>query len=173
MNRTGKEQIIKEMQEVLRTFTSFYFVDYKGLKVKEISHLREKIKESKGAIKVVKNTLLKKATQDTTLKVVEKFLQGPTAIAWSTNDPIPLAKTLTTFSKDNPNLKIKGGFVDGSLLSQSDVEILSKLPGINEIRSQIIGLIQAPIAKLIGLLKAPQRNVVVCLSERGKQEIKP
>lgn len=173
MNRTGKQQVIKEMQEVLGTFTSFYFVDYKGLKVKEISNLREKIKESKGAIRVVKNTLLKKATEDTTLKPVEKFLQGPTAIAWSTNDPIPLAKTLTTFAKDNPNLKIKGGFVDGSLLSQKDVEILSKLPGINEVRSQIIGLMQAPMAKLIGLLKAPQRNIALCLSERGKQEIKP
>ena len=173
MNRTGKEQIIKEMQDVISTFTSFYFVDYKGLKVKEISALREKIKESKGAIRVVKNTLLKKATEDTTLKPVEQFLQGPTAIAWSENDPIPLAKTLTSFAKDNPNLKIKGGFVDGSLLSENEVEVLSKLPGINEIRSQIIGMLQAPMSKLIGVLKAPGRNVAVCISERGKQEIKP
>ncbi len=173
MNRTGKEQIIKEMQNVISTYTSFYFVDYKGLKVKEISNLREKIKESNGAIRVVKNTLLKKATQESTLKPVEKFLQGPTAIAWSEKDPIPLAKTLTSFAKDNPNLKIKGGFVDGSLLSQNEVEVLSKLPGVNEIRSQIIGIIQAPMSKIIGLLKAPGRNIAVCLSERGKQEIKP
>lgn len=173
MNRTGKEQIIKEMQDVITTYTSFYFVDYKGLKVKEISALREKIKESKGAIRVVKNTLLKKATEDTTLKSVEQFFQGPTAIAWSGNDPIPLAKTLTSFAKDNPNLKIKGGFVEGNLLSENDVLALSKLPGINEIRSQIIGMLQAPMSKLIGILKAPGRNVAVCLSERGKQEIKP
>lgn len=169
MNRTGKQEIIKEMQGVLQTYSSFYFVDYKGLKVKEISDLRDKIKESMGSMKVVKNTLLKKASFDMELKPVEKFLQGPTAIAWSNSDPIPLAKTLVSFAKDNPNLKIKGGFVDGSLLSINEVETLSKLPGLIELRSQIVGLLQAPMSKLLRILKEPARSVAVCIGEKSKK----
>lgn len=169
MNRTGKQEIIKEMQGVLKTYSSFYFIDYKGLKVKEISDLREKIKDSMGAMRVVKNTLLKKASSDSELKEVEKFLSGPTAIAWSQNDPIPLAKTLINFAKDNPNLKIKGGFVDGSLLSQEDVETLSKLPSLIELRSKIVGLLQAPMSKLIRVLKEPARSVTACISEKSKK----
>ena len=170
MNRTDKQVIIEEMQKVLLNHSTFYFVDFKGLKVKEISRLRNKVRESSGKMKVVKNTLLIKASKGTNLESAGKFLEGPTAIAWSQNDPIPLAKTLMSFSKDNPNLKVKGGFVEGSLLTSNDVEVLSKLPGINELRARVIGLIQAPMVRIARVLKAPAQDVAVCISERGKQE---
>ena len=169
MNRTEKQDIIQEMQAVIQDHKTFYFVDFKGLKVKDISQLRDKIRQSSGKIKVVKNTLLKKASTGTSLEGAGKFLEGPTAIAWSKNDPIPLAKTLMSFSKDNPNLKIKGAFVEGAVLTTSEVEVLSKLPGINELRAQIIGLLQAPMVRIARVLQAPARDVAVCVSERGKQ----
>jgi large subunit ribosomal protein L10 len=170
VNRTDKQNIIQEMQTVIQDHSTFYFVDFKGLKVKDISQLRDKIRQSSGKIRVVKNTLLKKASTGTGLDGADKFFEGPTAIAWSQRDPIPLAKTLMSFSKDNPNLKIKGGFVEGSILSSSEVEFLSKLPGINELRAQIIGLLQAPMVRIARVLKAPGQDVAVCISERGKQE---
>ncbi|HNQ78263.1 MAG TPA: 50S ribosomal protein L10 [Acidobacteriota bacterium] len=169
MNRTEKQDVIQEMQAVIQNHKTFYFVDFKGLKVKDISQLRDKIRQSSGKMRVVKNTLLKKASTGTGLEGAEKFLEGPTAIAWAQADPIPLAKTLMSFSKDNPNLKIKGAFVEGAVLSTSDVEVLSKLPGINELRAQLIGLLQAPMVRIARVLRAPAQDVAVCISEHGKQ----
>ena len=169
MNRPEKQASIREIQEVIQRNGAFYLVDFKGLKVKEISALRDKVKESAGSLKVVKNTLLRKASEGTGLSGASEWMEGPTALAWASADPIPLAKTLVAFAKDNPKLKVKGGVVDGKAVDAAGVETLSKLPGINEIRAGLIGLLQAPATKLVRVLCAPGRNVAVCLSERGKQ----
>lgn len=169
MNRSEKQATIQEIQEVIQQNDAFYLVDFKGLKVKDISTLRDRVRESSGSLRVVKNTLLKKAAAGTTLSGADAWMEGPTALAWSTQDPIPLAKVLVTFAKENPHLKVKGGVVDGQAVDASAVEALSKLPGINEIRAQLLALIQAPATKLARILQTPAKNVAVCLSERGKQ----
>lgn len=169
MNRTEKQTSIREIQEVIQQNEAFYLVDFKGLTVKEISALRDKVRESSGSLKVVKNTLLKKASEGTDLSSAAGLMEGPTALAWAGANPIPLAKVLVTFAKENPKLKLKGGIVDGQKMDAQAVEALSKLPGIDGVRALLIGILQAPAAKLLGVLQAPGRNVAVCLSERGKQ----
>lgn len=169
MNRSDKQTTIREIQEVIQQNEAFYLVDFKGLKVKEISALREKVKQSAGSMKVVKNTLLRKASEGTDLSGASEWMEGPTALAWAVADPIPLAKVLVGFAKENPKLKLKGGVVDGKAVDAAAVETLSKLPGMPEIRAQVIGLLQAPLAKLMRVLSVPGRDVAVCLSERGKQ----
>jgi large subunit ribosomal protein L10 len=169
VNRAEKQTVISEIQSAIQESSSFYLVDFKGLKVKDISTLRNKVRESSGSLRVVKNTLLKKASEGTALSGAAPWMEGPTALAWAGSDPVPLAKTLVTFAKENPNLKLKGGIVDGKALDATSVEALSKLPGINESRAGLIGLLQAPAAKLATILQTPARNVAVCLSERGKQ----
>lgn len=170
MNRSEKQTVVGEIQSVIQGGGAFYLVDFKGLRVKDISALRTRVRESSGSLRVVKNTLLKKASEGTALEGARAWMEGPTALAWSGTDPIPLAKTLVTFAKENPNLKVKGGVVEGKALDPQSVEALSKLPGINEIRAQLIGLLQAPATKLATLLQTPARNVAVCLAERGKQD---
>lgn len=169
MNRAEKQGMIREIQEVIQQNEAFYLVDFKGLKVKDISALRDRVRETSGSLRVVKNTLLKKAAEGTHLSDAGPWMEGPTALAWSQSDPIPLAKVLVTFAKENPNLKLKGGVVDGKAMDAGMVEQLSRLPGINEIRAQLLGLLQAPATKLARLLQTPGKNVAVCLSERGKQ----
>jgi large subunit ribosomal protein L10 len=169
VNRADKQGTIKEIQEVIQQNETFYLVDFKGLKVKDISVLRDRVRESSGSLRVVKNTLLKKAAEGTNLSSADTWMEGPTALAWASVDPIPLAKVLVTFAKENPNLKVKGGVVDGKAVDALTVEELSKLPGINEIRAQLLGLLQAPATKLARILQTPAKNVAVCLSERGKQ----
>ena len=168
MNRSEKHQTVGEIQEVIRSNSSFYLVDFKGLRVKDISALRERIKETSGRLRVVKNTLLKRASEGTDLAGATTWMEGPTAIAWCDKDPIPLAKVLTGFAKENPNLKVKGGVVSGKTLGVAEVEVLSKLPGLPEVRAQLIGLIQAPATKLARILQTPAKNVAVCISEKGK-----
>jgi large subunit ribosomal protein L10 len=169
LNRAEKQVTIREIQEVISQNEAFYLVDFKGLKVKEISALRDRVRETSGQMRVVKNTLLKKAAEGTDLSGAGEWMEGPTALAWAPLDPIPLAKALVTFAKGNPHLKVKGGVVDGKAVGAADVETLSKLPGLNGIRAQLLGLIQAPATKLATILQTPARNVAVCLSERGKQ----
>jgi len=169
VNRAEKQGSIKEIQEVIEQNEAFYLVDFKGLKVKDISALRDRVRETSGHLKVVKNTLLKKAAEGTGLAGADEWMEGPTALAWAATDPIPLAKALVTFAKENPNLKVKGGVVDGKAVDASGVETLSRLPGLDQIRAGLIGLLQAPATKLAVLLQTPARNVAVCLSEKGKQ----
>ena len=169
MNRAEKQGTIREIQEVISQNAAFYLVDFKGLKVKEISALRDRVRETSGQMRVVKNTLLKKASEGTDLSGAEEWMEGPTALAWAPLDPIPLAKALVTFAKGNPKLKVKGGVVDGKAVGAADVETLSRLPGLNGIRAQLLGLIQAPATKLATILQMPAKNVAVCLSEKGKQ----
>lgn len=170
MNRTEKQQTVGNLQEVIQKGAAFYLVDFKGLRVKDISALRDRVRESAGSIRVVKNTLLKRASQGTPLSEAACWMDGPTALAWSDVDPIPLAKALTTFAKENPHLKVKGGVVEGKTVDPASVEVLSKLPGPKEMRAQFLALLQAPATKLATILQTPAKNVAVCLSERGKQE---
>lgn len=169
MNRAEKQGTIREIQEVIEQNDAFYLVDFKGLKVKDISALRDRVRETSGHLRVVKNTLLKKAAEGTDLAGADEWMEGPTALAWSPSDPIPLAKALVTFAKENPNLKVKGGVVDGKAVDATGVETLSKLPGLDQIRAGLIALLQAPATKLATILQTPARNVAVCLSEKGKQ----
>ena len=169
MNRAEKLDTIREIQEVIQQNGAFYLVDFKGLKVKEISALRDRVRETSGRLRVVKNTLLRKASEGTDLHGAEEWMEGPTALAWSPNDPVPLAKVLVAFAKENPNLKVKGAVVEGKAMDARSVEALSLLPGLDGVRAQLIGLLQEPAARLARLLKTPGRNVAVCLSERGKQ----
>jgi large subunit ribosomal protein L10 len=171
VNRTEKQQTVGDLQSVIQKGAAFYLVDFKGLRVKEISALRTRVRESAGSIRVVKNTLLKRASQGTALTEAMQWMEGPTALAWSDADPIPLAKVLTTFAKEFPNLKVKGGVVEGKTVDPASVEVLSKLPGLPEIRAQFLALLQAPATRLATVLQAPGRNVAVCLSERGKQGV--
>lgn len=169
MNRAERQDTIREIQDVIEQNEAFYLVDFKGLRVKDISALRDRVRESSGHLRVVKNTLLKKAAEGTELSGAGGWMEGPTALAWAPNDPIPLAKALVTFAKENPKLKVKGGVVEGQTVDALGVETLSQLPGIDGIRAQLIGLLQAPATKLATLLQMPARNVAVCLSEKGKQ----
>jgi large subunit ribosomal protein L10 len=171
VNRAEKQGTIEAIREVIQGNEAFYLVDFKGLKVKEISSLRDRVRQSSGSLRVVKNTLLKKASEGTGLSGADAWMEGPTALAWSQRDPIPLAKVLVEFSKENPNLKVKGGVIDGRAVDAGAVEVLSKLPGLDGIRAQLIGLLQAPATKLATILQTPARNVAVCLSERGKQTV--
>ena len=123
-----------------------------------------------GTSRVVKNTLLKKAAEGTDLSGADAWMEGPTALAWAPSDPIPLAKALVTFAKENPKLKVKGGVVEGQTVDALGDRDPLKLPGIDGVRAQLIGLLQAPATKLATLLQMPAKNVAVCLSEKGEAD---
>jgi large subunit ribosomal protein L10 len=170
VNRTEKQTVIESIQSVIQENGTFYLVDYKGLKVKDISELRDKVRGSEGSLRVVKNTLLRRASEGTILSDASQWMEGPTALAWSKDDPVQLAKVLMDFAKTNPHLQVKGGIVEGQALDAPSVEALSKLPSMPELQAKIIGLLQAPAVKLVNVLQASARDMVGVLSQRAKQE---
>ena len=108
---------------------------------------------------MAKNTLAKRAIQDTDFKVVEKLFVGPTSVAYS-KDPVSISKVLVKFAKQNENLKILGGAMGDKELSVNDINNLASLPSMEEIRAKIIGLIVSTQSSLVSILQANQSNIV-------------
>ena len=154
MLRSEKRDFVVGLEEVYRQSNSVIITHYHGLTVKQVTSLRKTLKASGAGFKIVKNTLSKIAAVNAGLSDIEHFLSGPTAIAYSA-DPVEAAKIVVDFAKTNEKLKIVGGIVDNQILDIKSIHQLAKLPSLNELRGQIIGVLQAPASKIARVLQAP------------------
>lgn len=165
MNRSQKEELVSQVREKLEQASSIIVTRQVGLTVAEVSDLRRIMRNSNAEFKVLKNTLAQIAVKGTPFEGITPMLQGPTALAYST-DPINAAKVATKFASTNNKLTIVGGYLDGQVLTESAVKALASLPSLDELRSKIIGLISAPATKLAILMKEPASRVARVLSAR-------
>src|SRR6267143_841176 len=113
VTRAEKEQELQELRSAFKSADTAILVDYKGLNVPQVTELRRQLRGAKAKYKVVKNTLAKRASKDTKLASLEKHFEGTTAIAYTGDDAVALAKALTTFMKTAPKLSIKAAVVQG------------------------------------------------------------
>ena len=158
MNREQKELFIKNLKSILSENSLVLVFHYRGMSMTDMTDLRVKSFNSGCNIKVTKNRLTKLALEGTDKSELSELFDGPTAIAYS-NDPVELTKLLTNFAKNNSNLVIIGGIMDNEILSIEKIEILSKLPSLEEIRAQLIGLINTPAQKIASVLTAPSGDL--------------
>jgi large subunit ribosomal protein L10 len=152
LNRTEKEEAVASLN---RGFSDAKFVSlltFQGLNVAEISSLRHELRGAGTEFHVVKNTLAKRAIKGTDLELLEEYFQGSTAVASTNQDPSPPAKILARFAKENPNLKVKVGMLEGKPLSMEKVEALSKLPPREVLLSMLLGTLKAPTNGLVNVL---------------------
>ncbi len=160
MQKAQKLNFVKNFNSELKESEFILIADYKGLNVSEISSLRNEIKNNNDSnFKVAKNTLAKRAVQDTNFKVVERLFVGPTSVAYS-NDPVSTSKVAVRFAKENDNFKILGGAMGDKELSIDDIKELASLPSMDEIRAQIVGLIVRIQSNIVSVLQANQSNLV-------------
>src|SRR5919204_1219850 len=127
----SKADKITELEQLERAFKgtdSAIVVDYKGLKVPEVTELRRQVRGAKGSYKVVKNTLARRALKGTPFEPLSEHFIGTTAVAYAGDDPVALAKVLTTFAKDKPALQIKAAVVQGRAIKPAEVTDLAALP---------------------------------------------
>lgn len=153
MSRAEKDQMVEQYGKRFAEDSIFVVVRYPGLTVAEMTELRAKVRESGARINVVKNSLAKRALQGTAVEGLSPMLTGPVGLA-SAQDP-SVAKAVYEFTKTNKKLVIVGGAMGSHILDQAGVEQLAKLPSLDELRGQLIGLIQAPAQKIAGVVAAP------------------
>jgi large subunit ribosomal protein L10 len=144
--------------------------EYRGLNVAQMSDLRRKLRSADGEYVVSKNTLTSIALKDTAAASIKDMMQGPVAIAFGFGDAVSVAKVLRDFTKENEPLVLKGAVLDGALLSAKQVEQLATMPSRDELRAQLLALLNTPATNLVRLLKAPAQQFVQVLSARSKQE---
>ncbi|MDR0484266.1 MAG: 50S ribosomal protein L10 [Alphaproteobacteria bacterium] len=168
MNRSEKQELISELNEIFASTKSVIVVHYKGLTVAQIEDLRNITSKAEVGFKVIKNSLASLALKDTQNSVLDEFLVGPSAIAWG-EDPVSCAKLINDFSKKNPHLAIIGGSYNSSKLSAADVNTLATLPSFDELRGKLVGLLTAAATKVAVISRTPATNVIGVLGAYSKK----
>ena len=163
MLRSEKKEFVSELELVCKDFSGIFVTHYHGMTVPEVSKLKKSLKAKEVKFRVVKNTLAKIAAKNAGKEELISMFSGPVAIAYS-HDVVSAAKLLDDFAKTNKKFKIIGGSVSGNAVNSFEVAEIAKLPSFEEIRAQLISLIQAPATRIARLLQTPGGNVARVLS---------
>ena len=164
---------VKELSDKLSKAKSIYFTDYLGLNVSEVTDLRKKFFSSDVEYIVVKNTLLKIASNENKIKLDNELFSGSTAIAISYDEPVAAAKIIKGFLKDHDLPSIKGVLFEGSYLPASEFEKIANLPSKEESLTKIVVMLKSPVQNFTNLLSSPMVglvNVLSGLKENKNQE---
>ena len=154
MLRADKDTDIKLISEKLAKAKGAFVVDFKGMKVEQVTSLRKKLHAAESEMKVVRNTLAKRAFKDHPIigNAFDSTMKGTNAIVFAFNEVVGVAKTLADFGKDVEALKIKTGVMDGEALDANKIKFLATLPGKDQLRAQFLCLLKEPSARLVRLM---------------------
>ena len=143
-----KQQIVSEVNQAASSALSAVLADYRGVTVEDMTALRKNARANKVYLRVVRNTLLKRAVADTEFECMQEVLVGPTILAFSQEDPGAAARVLKDFAKENDDFEIKALSVGGQLMDASQIDVLAKLPTLDQARSMLMSVMLAPVTKL-------------------------
>ena len=147
----SKKQVVEDVSAVVGNAQAAVIAEYRGLTVEQMKVLRREAHDNNVYLRVVKNTLLRRAVQDTDFSCLDEHLVGPLAFAAS-EDPVAVAKVLDKYAKEYDAFEIKAGSMSGSLLSEGEIKALAQLPSREELLAKLMGTMQAPIAKFVQTL---------------------
>jgi large subunit ribosomal protein L10 len=153
VNKEKKINLISLIKEIFVNNSAIILIEYKGLNAKNMYCLRKSLKSKNASIKVFKNTLTKKAIDDNSGKNLISDFKNQVAISYS-NDPVSLSSVLTKFMKDNENVSIKAGLLDGNVVTLDTIKSMSSLGSMEEVRSKFIGLLKAPCSQFVRIFSA-------------------
>lgn len=168
-NRLVKEKMISAIGGDINDSELIVVNQQVGLNADQTRSLRVAMRKEGVGLKVAKNKLVKHVIEGTKFAALEAFLHGPTALAYS-KDPIAAAKASVEFAKKNDKFKVIGGMMGDKVLGEADVKMLASLPSMDQLRSKLIGLLQAPATKIAYVLQAPAGQLARVLAARSRQE---
>ncbi|OIO54716.1 MAG: 50S ribosomal protein L10 [Alphaproteobacteria bacterium CG_4_10_14_0_2_um_filter_63_37] len=163
MNREGKAQLVAELNSALQETSVLLVVQYRGMTVAQADKLRNAIREAGGSYRVAKNTLIRRATADTSFSDVDQFLGGPVGIAWGP-EPVALAKAVSETAKGVEPLKVIGGVLDGKAIDENGVKALSSLPSREELLAKLLGTMMNPVSGFVRVLNGVPTGFVRVLN---------
>jgi large subunit ribosomal protein L10 len=170
LTKEDKSELLQEYEQGLAASPHAFLLGYQGIKVPQVTALREKVRQSGGEYLVVKNTIALRAIDGNALGQLKEHFVGPTAVAFG-SDPVAIAKALTDFAKDVPVLQFKAGLVEGRAVPAAQIKDIASLPSREELIAKLLFLIQSPVARFVRVLAAlPQSLVVVLDQVRQKKE---
>lgn len=163
VSRAKKESLVSGYEEAMASAQHAFLVGFKGITVEQATELRRRIREKGGHYVVVKNRLARRAVEGKPLASVKEHFAGPTAIAFSQDDPVAIAKVLTDFAKEAPVLEFKAGLVEGRPIAANQVGEIAALPSREQLVQRLLYVLQSPITRFVRVLAAagPQRLATV------------
>jgi large subunit ribosomal protein L10 len=171
LKKSEKEQVISELHEKLAKAKVAIVTAPKNIDVATVTELRKKFRAQKVEYKVIKNTLAKRAAKGTESELLADLMEGPTALVLGYEDPVSPAKVLQEFVEKTKaeKLSIKGAVLDGKKMDAKGVEALSKLPGLPELRSMMLGMMMRPAQQLVSVMTQPAAGLARVLEAKSKK----
>lgn len=160
LNLEQKKAIVSEVAEVAQGAFSAVAAEYRGLSVAQMDDLRKKARESGVYLRVVKNTLARRAVEGTEFACMQEGMVGPLLLAFSQEDPGSAARLIADFSKDNNKLVVKLVSISGQLLAPGEIERLAKMPTKDQAISMLMSVMQAPVTQLARTIREPHAKLV-------------
>lgn len=170
LTKKAKEKMLEEVTAELKKAELVIVSDYRGLNVKAINDLRGKLRSEQCRYKITKNTMNRLACRQAGVESLEPLFEGPTAIAYSSADPVAAAKVFNEFAKENEALVVKGGLLSGQVLDAAGIKALGDIPPREVLLAQVVGGFQAPIAGFASVLSGTLRSLVYTVDAVRRQK---